>query len=682
MEQVHFADIINIDELQRMQDLFSDATGVASVITTPDGKPITKPSNFCTLCSDVIRKTEKGLYNCMLSDSVLGKQNLNGPRIQTCLSGGLWDAGVSINVNGVHLANWLIGQVKNEAQDVHLMMDYAERIGADHDEFLAALDKVPVMSKEQFKKVANMLYAFVNDFSEKAHTNYLLKQTIEDFKKKDEELSKERLLMDALLDNTPDHIYFKDKESRFIRSSRAQTKKFNLDDPTQIIGKTDSDFFSEEHASNAFRDEQTIIEQGITISKEEKETWSDRPDSWVSTTKAPLLDLKGSIVGTFGISRDITLRKRAEEQLKQSEERFRTIVENLGEGVAIVNEKEEFVFTNRMADEIFGVKKGRLIGRNLREFMSESQFQEILNQTGQRKKGVHSKYETEITRPNGEKRLILVSTVPKFDSAGNFEGTVGVFRDITQRKNNELTIQNQNVELKEINSQKDKLFSIIAHDLRSPFNSFLGLTEMMEKELHQMTLGEIQTIARNLKESATRIYNLLSNLLEWSRIQRGTIEAAPQGFLLNDVVQQCTDALLDMTNHKGIIIINKIPPDFEVYADPNMLQIIIHNLLTNALKFTPTHGIVSLNAKQLNTDEVEISVSDTGIGMKNEMVKKLFRIDVNSNRPGTNGEPSTGLGLLLCKEFVEKHRGKINVSSKEGNGSTFRFTLPFQKMES
>jgi PAS domain S-box-containing protein len=678
MEQIVITDIIDIKDLQRMQDLFSDATGVASIITTTEGIPITRPSNFCLLCSKTIRKTEKGLANCMLSDAKLGKQSLKGPRIQPCLSGGLWDAGVSINVQGIQIANWLIGQVKNEAQDIDAMMDYADEIGADRDEFLNALKKVPVMSKEQFKKIANMLYAFVNEFSEKAHSNYLLKQTNEFNKQKEHELEKEKILMQALMDNIPDNIYFKDRESRIIRSSKAHANSFHLEDPVDAIGKTDFDFFSEEHASDAFHDEQMIIEKGITISKEEKETWPDRPDTWVSTTKAPLLDHQGSIIGTFGISRDITKRKRAEELLQQSEEKFRTIIENLGEGVAIVNENEEFIFSNPMAEEIFGVKKGGLIGLNLREFMTKAQFQEVINQTGQRKLGKHSKYENEITRSNGEKRLILVSTVPKYDSSGNFEGTVGVFRDITQRKNDELIIQNQNIELKEINSQKDKLFSIIAHDLRSPFNSFLGLTELMEKELHQMTMGEIQTIAHNMKESATRIYNLLSNLLEWTRMQRGMIEVTPQHFLLNDVAQQCTEALMETALAKSIEITNGIPNDFEVFADPNMLQIIIHNLLTNALKFTPKQGKVTIKASRLNTDEIEISVSDTGIGMKEEMAENLFRIDVNSNRPGTNGEPSTGLGLLLCKEFIEKHHGEIKVTSEVEKGSTFSFTLPLQ----
>jgi ligand-binding sensor protein len=169
MEHIDLTSIIDIKDLQRIQDLFSDATGVASIITTTEGIPVTQPSNFCILCSDIIRKTEKGLINCMISDAELGKQSLKGPRIQPCLSGGLWDAGVSINVNGTHIANWLIGQVQNEAQDVDSMMDYADKIGANHDEFLKALKKVPVMSKEQFGKIANMLYVFVNEFSETNH---------------------------------------------------------------------------------------------------------------------------------------------------------------------------------------------------------------------------------------------------------------------------------------------------------------------------------------------------------------------------------------------------------------------------------------------------------------------------------------------------------------------------------
>lgn len=168
---ITFNDLFNVGDIQKIQDAFAAATNVASIITQPDGTPITMPSNFCRLCRDIIRKTEKGCANCFYSDSIIGRQNPGGPIVQPCLSGGLWDAGASITVGGKHLANWLIGQVKNEAIDEDKMLHYAREIGANENEFRLALREVPVMSIEQFNKIADALFLLANELSLKAYQN-------------------------------------------------------------------------------------------------------------------------------------------------------------------------------------------------------------------------------------------------------------------------------------------------------------------------------------------------------------------------------------------------------------------------------------------------------------------------------------------------------------------------------
>lgn len=171
---IEFTDLIDIKTIQRIQDSFSDATGVASVITRPDGTPITKPSNFCGLCL-LIRTTKKGLENCYRSDAVLGRQQPGGPIYQKCLSGGLWDGGASISIEGKHIANWLIGQVLTEDSDESNILNYAKEIGADENKFKAELDKVTRMPLKQFKKVVNSLDIFANELSERAYQNLQLK---------------------------------------------------------------------------------------------------------------------------------------------------------------------------------------------------------------------------------------------------------------------------------------------------------------------------------------------------------------------------------------------------------------------------------------------------------------------------------------------------------------------------
>jgi len=168
---IEFTDLFDIEEIQSIQDAFSSATGVASIITRPDGTPITTPSNFCRLCSEIIRGTEMGLANCMESDAVLGDSDPSGPVVHPCLSGGLWDAGASITLGGRHVANWLIGQVRNEAQDEDAILQYAEAIGADTEEFREALAEVPTMSLEQFERIAQALFFIANQLSVVAYQN-------------------------------------------------------------------------------------------------------------------------------------------------------------------------------------------------------------------------------------------------------------------------------------------------------------------------------------------------------------------------------------------------------------------------------------------------------------------------------------------------------------------------------
>ena len=168
---VEFADLFDIEDIQRIQDDFSAATGVASIIVQPDGTPITRPSNFCRLCNDIIRETEQGRANCMKSDAVVGNSDESGPRIQTCLSGGLIDGGASISVGGKHVANWLIGQVRVGDHDEARMLAYAREIGADPEEFRVALAEVPVMPAERFERIARMLFSFANQLSLIAYQN-------------------------------------------------------------------------------------------------------------------------------------------------------------------------------------------------------------------------------------------------------------------------------------------------------------------------------------------------------------------------------------------------------------------------------------------------------------------------------------------------------------------------------
>jgi len=248
--------------------------------------------------------------------------------------------------------------------------------------------------------------------------------------------------------------------------------------------------------------------------------------------------------------------------------------------------------------------------------------------------------------------------------------------DITYRKLAETEIKLKNEQLILAHAEKDKFFSIIAHDLRSPFSSFLGLTQILDEELSELTLDQIHELTHSMKNSASNLYRLLENLLQWARMQQGLMPFHPTLLQLYPIVEECISIAREPAKNKGIELNFSVSENIDVFADLNTLLTVIRNLVSNAMKFTTRGGAIDVFAEISDNKSVVISVKDTGIGMSPELLANLFRIDVRTSRPGTEGESSTGLGLMLCKEFIEKHGGKLWVESEVERGSTFYFTLP------
>jgi len=259
--------------------------------------------------------------------------------------------------------------------------------------------------------------------------------------------------------------------------------------------------------------------------------------------------------------------------------------------------------------------------------------------------------------------------------------------EVTARVHTHLKLYMQSIQLKEqskalqqLNATKDKFFSIIAHDLRGPLGGFMGLSEMLADESSFLTDEQKKDMNIALSRSSRNIFNLLENLLEWSQMQHGQTEFKPAESNLRKLVTEGISALTESTRNKGIGLVIDIADDQQVYADTNMFQSLIRNLVSNAVKFTPRGGNVLITAVLTDNNTSVITVKDSGIGMDKDTVSNLFRLNVNSSRPGTEGEHSTGLGLLLCKEFVERHGGELWVESEEEKGSVFCFTIPWNKV--
>jgi len=248
-------------------------------------------------------------------------------------------------------------------------------------------------------------------------------------------------------------------------------------------------------------------------------------------------------------------------------------------------------------------------------------------------------------------------------------------KEILIRKETEDALRKSEQELKQSNRSKDRFFSIIAHDLKSPFSSLLGYSEWLKNEMNNLTKEELNNSFSNMNKSIKKVFELLQNLLEWARIQNGKIEYNPSSFDLKILIENTIGFIEFKALNKDIKIINKIHDSLYVYADQNMLNSVFQNLLTNSLKFSYPGAEVIILSKN-NENDVEVSIKDTGVGIDPENLRNLFRIDVHHSTLGTNEERGTGLGLVLCKELIERNSGKIWVESKKGQGSIFTFTIP------
>jgi PAS domain S-box-containing protein len=361
----------------------------------------------------------------------------------------------------------------------------------------------------------------------------------------------ERYFFNILMDNIPDRIYFKDINGKYIKINNAAAKRRGLNSPEEAINKTDFDFFTEEHARQALNDENEIIKTKKTLeSLEEKQTWFDGKVEWASSTKAPICNSEGDIIGTFGITRDITERKLAQDALKESE-----------------------------------------------------------------------------------------------------------------------------TKLRQLNAVKDKFFSIIAHDLRGPFNGLFGLLDVVREDFNELSQEEIKGNLNDINGILRNLYQLLEDLLEWGRIQRDVIEFTPVTENICKTIKNVIDLFSINAKNKNINLLLDIPESLIVSYDKKMISTIVRNLLTNAIKFTEPRGIINITVKE-GSDEVRVSIKDNGVGISPKNLERLFDLTEYFSTQGTNNESGTGLGLILCKEFVENHGGKITVETELKKGSIFTFTLP------
>jgi PAS domain S-box-containing protein len=393
---------------------------------------------------------------------------------------------------------------------------------------------------------------------------------------------------------------------------------------------------------------------------------------WFDVRTYPVIDEQGEIKYIIEHLRDITKLKEIQIELHKSEERFRELFNSSAGGILLGSEKGVIIEANKTFCSMTGYSREQLVGKHI----SESLFTEDSLKTSPFRFDLLKQGETVISHRDlhtVDGKILPIEMRTRIMPDGTYQS---IYHDISDRKRAEDEISRQNQELRNVNAEKDRFFSIIAHDLRSPFSAILGLTEMIGEEFDSMNPDEVKEILGELRKSVGNLYKLLDNLLEWSMVQRNKKPFNPSEIILSDLVEYVLQALMDSAKAKSITVYIDVESDIRVKADRNMLETTLRNLFSNAVKFTNTSGQILVEAEQTNDTQVTIRIKDSGMGIPPEMLPNLFSVSARNNRRGTLGEPSTGLGLLLCKEFVEKNGGEISADSIDGNGSTFSFTVP------
>ncbi len=399
---------------------------------------------------------------------------------------------------------------------------------------------------------------------------------------------------------------------------------------------------------------------------------ADKSSFWVFLEATAIEDASGSVVCRVIIS-DIDRRKRAEDSLRFERSQLLSIFDSISAFIFVSDPRtHEILFVNEFMKKSFSKDfVGRICYQELHERNSPCDFCTnpiILENQGQ-------PYHWEYYNPLLKKHFLITDKLIKWPDGRDVRLELAI--DITKRKLAEKQLKKANEQLQKVVDERDKFFSIIAHDLKSPLMGFLVFIRMLTERIEKLSLEDIQRLAREMKQSAENLYNLLENLLQWSIMKREAADFLPVVCRLAETVRENISLMQGIAVHKNVRFRCSVPENLEVHADKSMLKIILRNLLSNAVKFSREGGEVMVSARA-DGSRIHIIIEDQGVGMDQKTISSLFALDKITSRKGTGGEKGTGLGLLLCREYIARHEGEIWVQSIPDKGTVFHFTLPLK----
>ena len=495
-------------------------------------------------------------------------------------------------------------------------------------------------------------------------------------------IENEFLILRSVFNSSNDGIAV-ESDGKYILVNDAFAKLYGYNSANEIIGEESWGITSEEEAGKGA--DLSKQHQGKKDTPTRYEFLTKRKDgsqfyAEVSVTFFEFGDRKYFVI----ITRDVTERKRTQQVIKESEERYRNIAENIDDffwTAERVNDKLKPIFYTSSVEKITGYTQLEFLEDKKQFFrlIYPDDTRQVIDKLKRFYQNVYKRSEEiEFRIINKFGNIVWVRNKINVlrDRKGRITKIYGLVSDVSFQKKAEEELRLSTDNLQKLNETKDKFISIISHDLRTPFSSILGFTDLLLNE-DDLTAEESRQYIQYIQESSHNMLALVNSLLDWTRIQTGRIQFEPVHIDLNELVQKIITGLTGVALKKDIQLINNVPLDFMLFIDQSLTMQVFNNLLSNALKFTNSGGSIFVEAKQAEQPRyVQITVRDTGQGIKPENVSKIFSIESKFTTEGTAGEKGTGLGLSLVKEIVEKHGGKIWIESEYGKGTEFIFTLP------
>ncbi len=490
-------------------------------------------------------------------------------------------------------------------------------------------------------------------------------------KKAAEKLHESQQMLELVMKSIPQAVFWKDRNCVYMGCNLIFARHAGLSSPEEVVGKTDYELcWRKEEADNYRQVDMRVME---TNKPEyhiiESQLQADDKQAWVETNKVPLHNSAGEVVGVLGTYEDITERRQAERALQIAEERYRTIFENSAVAITMADEQERLVSWNSFTEKMFGMTKEDLYHKPIRSFYPKGEWERIRTHEV-RQKGMQHHLETRMVKKDGEVIDVDVSLSVLKDAEGRVTGSIGVIRDITERVEADRKI-------KEAMDLKSQFISTVSHELRTPLTIIKEDIALIMDGAAGRVKKKQQQILEIAQRNIDRLARLINDVLDFQKLQSGRAKFNMQTNSINNAIETVYNTMVKAVKKNGVdlrLAFDDTLPKV-IYDNDKIIQVLT-NLVSNAMKFTEK-GSITIATRRIE-NSIRVSVADTGCGMKEEDLPKLFQQFQQLASGGSRKTGGTGLGLAISKDIVEKHGGRIWVESEFGKGTTFHFLLPIK----